>query len=275
MASKTRNQKGRHSRGLYRYSHGRFRAIFSLPLHRSLLFPMELRRRHELISIKFSQFHQLDQSLYRVLHPPENIENCIQSATPKVIFTINQCIDTIVTATKKLSTDAKIISFEEHPDLENLKTILEKQKTHEVDSFEISEVEDPNETVGLCYSSGTTSSPKPIEISHSMYFYNIASLGSIMPKYSISLWYSKLSWITGEFFILGSIMRCATRVVHSNPDEEETLGVIDKFQVLITLMKIYIFFDVPITTNEMIPLGKLGMCLFNIFGNNLLPQDTG
>lgn len=147
------------------------------------------------------------------------------------MFACEKSIEKLVAIAKDKGIDCKFVAFKKHSEYVSLEEILTEQTSQEIDNFKCTIPSDPKKKLSLIvWSSGTTSAPKAVMLSY--YALMAQTLkGSGMENYMTCIWYSAFAWTIYNLFMLESIRRRCTRIVHQIFDNELSALIVQKYKV--------------------------------------------
>ncbi|XP_046833279.1 4-coumarate--CoA ligase 1-like [Vespa crabro] len=151
-------------------------------------------------------------------------------SNPKVVFTEENLVETLIEAAKLENHDIKIVVFGKTSNAIPFSKVLEDHKKSDVDNFECSPVDNVYDTAIIAYSSGTTGLPKGVQISHYACLYQ-AVFTEDTKICNIRLWMTPYFWITGILLTLKSTINYYKRFLYPKFEEEMMCKIIEKYKV--------------------------------------------
>lgn len=153
--------------------------------------------------------------------------------TPKLIFLHEYSLDTLVEVLKELNMDVPRIIFESEATNEvTLEHILSMQTSTEVSEFRPTDIPSRDTPAMLLNTSGTTSRPKVVVLSHYVLrvMGNAAYSGDM--KNQIVMCLDGLRWLPSTIIILKALSANATRIIAEySPNVRTNCEVIKKHKV--------------------------------------------
>lgn len=150
--------------------------------------------------------------------------------TPKLVFVCERAANILQEAAKLENIDTEFVAFASHSSLPCLNNIIREQSKIQVKDFIPKKIQKPEELAAIILSSGTTGKPKPVMFSHRSFLMNVYKKLYNNSNY-IKMWYATLNWLSGIALMFTTLFNYDTRIIHMQPDAEETCQVIEKYKV--------------------------------------------
>ncbi|XP_043517995.1 4-coumarate--CoA ligase 1-like [Frieseomelitta varia] len=150
---------------------------------------------------------------------------------PKVIFANEKSMAVVLEAAKIEIYHPKTVTFGHYPGTTLFTETLNGHSKSAVENFQCVEINDPENTCIILFSSGTTGLPKGVQISHRSIINGLQLNEGFALNSHVSMWFSSLYWISGSLLSLKSIISCAKRIIGPEFDEKSACEIIEKFKV--------------------------------------------
>lgn len=148
-----------------------------------------------------------------------------------MVFANEKSVAVILEAAKIELYHLKMVCFDYYPGATLFSETLKGHTESAVKNFRCREINDPNHTGLILFSSGTTGMPKGVQISHKALINALNPMAGFSLNAHVPLWFSSLYWISGSILTLKSIVSCNKKIIGPEFDEKATCEIIEKFKV--------------------------------------------
>lgn len=152
---------------------------------------------------------------------------------PKIMFCIEEIADVLIKAAELENVKTKFVVFGKYPGIDSLSDILNSQSAEDVQNYSPKRVRNLKDGAVIIFSSGSTGFPKGVLHSYESVFKNFFCSHIFAEKYSKTLFYSTMVWISGIMWVLVGILNQCTRFIQQKFDVHNTSEIIEANEVLV------------------------------------------
>lgn len=150
---------------------------------------------------------------------------------PKVVFANERSAPVVLEAAKIECHQLKVVTFGEHLGTTSFSDVLKGHSKSSLANFQCAEIDDPERTAVILFSSGTTGLPKGVQLPHRAFLKFLELDVEFSLKSHVSTWFSTLYWLSGTLLNLKSIVAGSKKIIAANSDEETVCKIIEKYKV--------------------------------------------
>lgn len=163
------------------------------------------------------------------------VRHFINVVEPKLIFANKQSAGVALEVAKIGNTNIKVVCFDDYAHTIPFSEVLRDHDLSAVANFRCTEIDDPDETVAILFTSGTTGLPKGAQISHRAWLLLLEDTDNVIWNEKLPLIYGAPNWTTNIMHQLKSIGTCTKKYIVPDFDPKTACEIIQKFKVFIFL----------------------------------------
>ncbi|XP_048510853.1 4-coumarate--CoA ligase 1-like [Athalia rosae] len=161
----------------------------------------------------------------------KNFQHLMNTTKPKMVFVCEELVSTIVEAANEAELDATIIVFGGASGLLDYESVIAEPGEDEVEDFECTPIERPEEIAVIMSTSGSTGLPKSVALSHGGILKQLHQSDFLAITDSICLIYSPLSWLTSMLSLFMSLYKNIARLIAPPFEEDSACKIIEELKV--------------------------------------------
>ncbi|KAF7988087.1 hypothetical protein HCN44_007581 [Aphidius gifuensis] len=155
----------------------------------------------------------------------------INLTKPKVLFTNEETIQTVLEVAREENINIEIIVFGSVPGFLSFNDIINKQEKLKVENFECTKFQSVDQPAVILYTSGTSGLQKGVLLSHKSIHGNIKLMANISDASCTALVYSSLCWNTGIICPFSFIAQNSKRIVANDFSGKQLCGFVEKYKI--------------------------------------------